>query len=679
MFAAEYADPREISAAVAELIRPVKRLRPSEAAIEVLRSEKGPWDPTLTPELIEPLDLLASREYTEIVYVGPARAGKTMSLLLGGVAYITTVAPGDTLIVQMSQDTARDFSRLDLDRAIRNSPKLAERLSPRPRDDNTYDKFFRSGMVVKLGWPSVSQVSGKTFKYGFATDYDRSGVQDDVDGEGPLFRLIGKRMQTHGSRGKNCAESSPEIEWTGTDWTPAHPHEGPPVKGGIVSLYNGGTQARYYWPCQHCGEYFQASPGLEPFALPEEEELERRVLTADLASLAAELARVCCTRCGALHEMSQRAAMKARARWVHRGESIDRDGRITGERVRTRRASFWAGGVVAAFQSWESLLGSYLGALAACVRTGDESTLRFCVNTELAAPYVPRAAKKRRKAEALMKRREHWERGEVPAGVRFLTAQIDVQGNRFVVEVRGWGVQLETWLVERFAITSSRRPEGERFAVLEPAAYAEDWGLIRDEIMGRTYALAGHPQVRLGIVLTVCDSGGKAGVTSKAYDFYRTLRAAGLHYGFALVKGDSSDRAPLIRETKPDERSDRTAGGRGDVPVWLLNTTLLKDAVVGEIAREAPGPGYWHFPDWIERPYFEEITAEVRTEKGWQRLGGARNEAFDLAVYGRAACLILGAHRIDWGAPPEWAMDPLQAPRVPKSAGLAKLADMMNG
>jgi phage terminase large subunit GpA-like protein len=316
-----------VSRQTAELLRPPRRLRPSEAAGKFLQTEKGPWSAALTPMLTEPLDRLGGRDYTGIVFVGPARTGKTMSLILGGITYIVTCAPGDTLVVQMSQDTARDFSRTDLDRALRHSPELRSRLSPRAKDDNTYDKFFRSGIILKLGWPAVSQLSSKTLQYVFLTDYDRPEARDDVDGEGPMWDLAAKRIETYMSRGKCLAESSPGEDYLDPKWTPSSPHEAPPALG-ILSLYNRGTRARWYWPCKHCGEYSEAKPGLDAFAMPGFDELVEAVNTPDLMSLAESFARVVCQLCGGLHAMADRPQMNAKGAWVHEGQSIAAGGKL---------------------------------------------------------------------------------------------------------------------------------------------------------------------------------------------------------------------------------------------------------------------------------------------------------------------------------------------------------------
>lgn len=661
MPAAQLKPALEITRNVAEVLRPARRLRPSVAAAKWLKTEKGDWSPELVPYCTAPLDLLSGREYRGIVFVGPARTGKTMGLILGGITYVVTCAPGDMLAVQISQASARDFSRLDLDRAIRHSPELASRLSPRAKDDNTYDKFFRSGVALKLGWPAVSQLSAKTLQYVFLTDYDRPENANNVGAEGPMWDLAFKRIETYMSRGKCLAESSPGEDQIDAKWLARTPHQAPPVRG-ILSIYNTGTRARWYWPCQHCGEHFQAEPGLACFKLPEFKELKEAVKTGDIMSLAHGWAKVACPHCGGLHEPSQRSELNRinlaggrirGATWLHDGETLI-DGRIEGERRRTDVASFWLGGVAAAYQTWPSIVQKYLEAVAAYVRNGDEGPLRATTNTDQAAPYLPRAATRKRSAEDLVQRVEHWPRGTIPDGVRFLTAAVDVQANRFVVTFMGWGVALESWLVERFSITASHRPEGERFAGVDPAAYVEDWNVLIDEVVNRTFATAAGVELRPR--LTLCDSGGKEGVTDKAYEFWRLMRARKMGKRVMLVKGVGRINAPRVIETWPDARArkDRTAG-RGDVPVWLLNVNSLKDGISGDLAREEPGPGYVHLPDWLDEQYFSEITAEVRTVKGWVREGHTPNEAFDLHTYNRAACIILRAEAINWSKPPTWA------------------------
>ncbi len=636
--------------ATAVRVRAPRRVKPSAAAAAVLRTEKGPWRPELTPYLLEPLDHLSSREYRSVIFVGPARTGKTMTLILGGIAYIVTCAPGDMLVVQMSQDAARDFSRMDLDRALRHSPELASRLSPRARDDNTYDKFFRSGVALKLGWPAVSQLSSKTLQYVFLTDYDRPENVHNVDGEGPMFDLASKRTETYMSRGKTIAESSPGEDYTDAKFV-RRGNEAPPARG-ILSLYNAGTRARWHWPCQHCGELFEAEPGLGCFALPEFDELVELVAHSDLMSLADQYAQVICPHCGAGHDQTNRSAMNAGGRWLHEGQSIV-DGEVVGERRRSNSASYWLGGVAAAYQTWPSIIHAYLTAVLTYAQTGDEGPLRKTTNTDQGAAYLPRAAANRRGAEHLTNRLEQWERGSIPDGVRFITAAIDVQAHQFRVNVMGWGVGLQSWMIDRFSITASNRPEGEKFAAVDPASYVEDWEPLIELVLDRSYKVG---EITLKPLIVFCDSGGKEGVTVNAYEFWRRLRPKGLHRRFRLVKGVGNVNAPRVQETYPDARGRTRGAGRGDVPVYLLNVNLIKDGVHGDLSRDAVGPGYVHLPEWLPNDYFSEITSEIRTSKGWEKETSRQaNEDFDLHAYNRAACIVLKAESINWDKPPEWA------------------------
>ncbi|WP_421020558.1 phage terminase large subunit family protein, partial [Klebsiella pneumoniae] len=95
---------------------------------------------------------LAGRDYRGVVFVGPARTGKTFSLVHGAISYAVTAGAGDLMVVQTSQDSARDFSRTEVDRVLRHSPELAARMSTRARDDSTHEKYTRAGNVVKIGW-----------------------------------------------------------------------------------------------------------------------------------------------------------------------------------------------------------------------------------------------------------------------------------------------------------------------------------------------------------------------------------------------------------------------------------------------------------------------------------------------------------------------------------------------
>ena len=70
-------------------------------------------------------------------------------------------------------------------------------------------------------------------------------------------------------------------------------------------------------------------------------------------------------------------------------------------------------------------------------RTGDEGPLRATVNTGQGLPYTPKALTTGRNPEDIKAMAKDIGKRLVPVGVRFLLALIDVQANRFEVQVIG--------------------------------------------------------------------------------------------------------------------------------------------------------------------------------------------------------------------------------------------------
>jgi len=644
----ERASVRRIVADAAEAFRPPKRMTVAEGAQTYLVINQpggysGPWDPTETPYMVSPMNDLASRVHEAVCFVGPARTGKTMGLLDGWIAHAAVCDPGDMLVVQMTQEKAREYSKTRVDRAFRHSPDLRRLLSPRANDDNTHDKLLRHGMWLKIGWPSASQLSSSDYRYVALTDYDR--MPDDIDGEGAAYGLGLKRTQTFLSRGMCMVESSPGREVLDPNWRPASPHEAPPCTG-IMGIYNRSDRHRWYWPCPNCNDFHEARPGLQLFAtLPSEKELLEIVRTADLPALAEEHAVICCPRCGTLIEARHKPAMNLAGLWLAEGQAVNIDRGVTGARPRASIAGYWLGGVAAAYQKWDSLLLRYLQGLREYALTGSEETLRTTLNTDQGVPYISRARlEDAGDGAGLQARAEPVERYIVQDGVRALFAAVDVQKGRFEVGVIGFGVGAEQWLVDRYAIRD-----------VNPASRVEDWDQITERVVKSTYRLPDGRELR--VHMTAVDSGGQEGVTDKAYAWWRSLKASGLHRSVRLVKGRTS--GPRVEETYPDsrKRKDRKAGSKGDVPVLMLNTNMLKDAVRGDLQRDAPGPGYIHFPSWLPANYFDELFAEVRGPNGWDEIPGRRNETSDHFNYVRALWIFLGGEKVRWNAPPSWCAE----------------------
>jgi phage terminase large subunit GpA-like protein len=644
----------------AETFCPPRRVSVAEGATDALYIKQpggyvGPWSAVETPYMVEPMNMLASRRHEGLVFVGPARTGKTMGLLDAWIAYNVTCDPGDMLVVQMTQDKAREFSKTRVDRALRHSPKLRDLQSISRQDDNTHDKQFKHGMWLRLGWPTVSQMSSSDYRYVAMTDYDR--FPTDIDGEGAAWGLGLKRTQTFLSRGMCMAESSPGYAVLDPNWKAVTPHEAPPTEG-ILGIYNRSDRRRWYWKHEVCGEWFEAAPGLDLFGLPPDDELIEIVREADIDTFAADYNRIICPHCSRRIEPSRKHDMNLAGRWLVDGTMLDQNDALHGTAATSSIAGYWMGGVAATYQGWKSLVTRHLQGLRDYALSGSELALQNTVNTDQGLPYLSRVMREgaRNSGGPAERAEPDMERYVVPDEARFIVATVDVQGGvnaRFVVQVHAVGPYLEKWLIDRFELSVSKREGVGGPAPLDPAGYAEDWDMLTERVVRSTYRTS-DPTVELKVKLTVVDSGGEEGVTERAYAWYRRLRTEGLHTAVRLVKGASAKGAPLVRETWVGNRKGRE---RGDVPLYLLNTNMLKDAASAGLRRALPGPGYVHMPKWLPKAAFDELQAEVRQPSGaWMQIR-KRNETFDLLSYCHAGVLILGAEKIkNWSAPSQrWA------------------------
>lgn len=610
------------------------------------------WSREAAPYMVEPQDKLASRELSGLVFVGPSQSGKTESLILNFIAYGVLQDPLDTILYSPTMHAARDFSLRRIDRMNQHSPALRARLMPSRSTDMKYNKIYRSGMILTLSWPSVSEMAGKPIGRVLLTDYDR--MTDDVEGEGSPFDLAYMRTTSFGSLRMAVAESSPSRPIEDPRWIASSPHEAPPAQG-ILGLYNRGDRRRWYWHCLRCVNYFEGR--FEHLKWDDNEN----------PAAAAETVRMICPSCNNELYPADRPTMQQYATWLADGQSIDASGYKVGPAPRGEIASYWLNGVAAGFQTWSEIVVKYLNAARECEHTGSETSLQQFYNNVLGQPYKPKVEESLRLPEVLHARAEPI--GEkIPQGVRFLVACVDVQKNAFVVQVHGIGPGLpyDVTVVDRFSIYKSNRNDDDGDKVwVKPATYLEDWDLLIEQVMRKTYPVDDTFGREMAVKLTICDSGGFTrhrgeGVTTMAYEFYRSLRKRGLSPRFHLVRGASYVNAPRTWVEYPDQRKkDKLAAARGDVPVLFFNANMLKDDLSARLDSTNPGKGMIHFPDWMPTWFFKELCVERRTEKGWINSSGGRNEAWDLLYYALGTCVspLLQVEKIDWDNPPSWAAE----------------------
>jgi phage terminase large subunit GpA-like protein len=655
-----YASAADLSRSIAELLRPPRRISVSEFARQSVKVSDGNtwdyWDPDITPYMPEIMDLLTSRQHEAVILAKPARTGGSVGLLDCWIGHSAACNPGDMAIYFTDEKTSQDYGRANVIRMHKESPDLNVMLSRHGHDNNITTTKYRHGMLLRLLYPTSANLSRITLKSVAITEYD--SMRDSGE-EGSIYIRAKKRVQNAMSAGMIAVESQPKRVQKDPRWRPSTPHEAPPTEGSsILGLYNQGDRCLWYWRCLHCAGRFPVPP------LPDYDDLP------DIEAAAAT-ARVICPHCGGIHAPTDKRDLNLSGRWIPEWYVIAagpadqlRDIPDSFE-PRGKMASFWLLGCAATYQTWGALVANYLTALRKFEATGDETDLAATINTDQGLPYLPRALRSSRSSSDLMERaeRETFDRGMVPPGARFALSTIDVQASppRFEVQVMAYGVGRECWIIDRYAIhlSATRKNANNEPEPINPATYAEDWRVLVDRVLSSVYR---DEQGREYPVRALAvDSGGKAGVTTKAYEFWRWCRKNGHGRRVALIKGDgnASDNKARVTVTFPDSnRKDRNAGGRGEVPVYLLNSLLLGDDLDGDLNRTEPGPRYIHYAKWLGEDVIEQLASMVRTPKKWERVShGAANETWILLVYASALLIKLGVEKWGehWENAPEWA------------------------
>jgi phage terminase large subunit GpA-like protein len=643
-----YQNPNRLAFELLEGLKPPLRMGVTEVAREhVFIAGDGAttirYSPDLTPYMRQPQSDVTNRAVEAVIFIGPARSGKTAGLTETVLAHQMYTGGGDVLISEPTEDRARRFGKIRFPRMVKASPELKAKISMRADDDSIHEKILRNGQLIRFGWHAASQLSGDAFQKVVFPDYDRR--DDDVEGEGSKFLMGLKRTTTSKSSGKCIAETSPGFEVNLIEWEArinaglVTKHEIAPTEG-LCKYYNQGDRKKLYWQCPHCKEWTR--PDMEFLKLFEGEP------------------HLVCEACGSFIHESQKQQLNLHSKW------IADDGPVMNKRWST----YWMEGPAATYQSWSSLIQKTDAAIASyeSLKTFDRTRAmndwKLVVNTDHGRPFIPPKPEDVRDQGEVESRAEAYERGAVPAGVEFIVATVDQQINRFVVQIVGFGKNRECWLIDRYNMAESHRSgqDGRRLR-MSPFTHAEDW---EDLIKVFTRSYDGLTPVKVWI-----DTGGKDNATSNAYAFSRLLASKtetkGLLAKLMLGKGERRASGEI---TKVSEKVPQGSL----LPLNLCDVTRLGNELEQMLNRSEQGASYIHFPQWLvnsNKPFFAELTSMRWDGKGgYERKNDkAANEAWILFVYALAIYYSLGAPSIKWDNPPMWARRHAQQ-EIGKSSGM---------
>ncbi|MFD1913809.1 terminase gpA endonuclease subunit [Halodurantibacterium flavum] len=660
--------PEELLADALPLIDPPSRITVTEAAERSLRVPvQGVWqryDRTIMPYTVEPQDMSQSRRFKTVCFIGPSQCGKSQ-MLLSVAAHAVTCAPGPVQLIHMTKTDADAWVEEKLDPAILNSKDLRERLGS-GRDDSTFSRKRFKGMRLTIGYPVSTQLSSRTQRMVLLTDYDHMpqqlGPKDSPEGNPHGMAL--RRITEYMSRGCVFVESTPAFPIDRTiEWAPhpGHPHMLPPVTAGIVNIYNEGTRGRWYWECPDCSQLFE--PRFDRLHYDD-------TLEPAEAGASAEME---CPHCGSLighrHKVwLNKQALAGRGGWLHESRLLDEAGNrllvpVDDSTIRrTPTVSYAFNGAAATRVSWEELVTLYETQKRHAALTGDDVEFGNVHYTRIGLPYAGKAIEDdgALSLAQITEERRPLPRRTAPSWTRFITTSIDVQGNRFEVLVMAWGENGERIPVDRFEIAQppDHAPQAKgddgRYRAIDPGRYLADADCLLD-LPDRAYPVEGT-EISLKPCALVLDFNGPAGWADNAERFWRARRKAGQGglWWLSVGRGGFDKPARVWHETP-----ERGSKGKRARSIKLLNMAVdrLKESVIAALGRFEARINTQHTPDWMEADHIGELLSEYRTPQGYRKKPGVqRNETLDLSVQALAVAEQKGLNRINWEAPPLWAM-----------------------
>lgn len=553
------------------------RMLPSKGA-----AAPGKYRSSRTPYMREPMDALSvSSPVEEVVLMAAAQTGKSES---GNnwAGYIIDNAPGPMLLVQPTVDNAKRYSKQRISPMILETESLAAKvMDNRSRDggNTILEKEFPGGILIMGGANSAAGLRSMPVKYLFADEI--SNWPSDVDGEGDPLELAEARTTTFGRKRKIFKCSTPGIKHTCR----------------VETEYLKTDQRKYHVPCPHCGHKHVLE--WSNFTIPKSADGKKRPNDAYMA----------CPDCGGVIEEFHKTDMLNGGEWIATAP----------ENTDATRRGYHISALYSpvGWKSWAKVARQWIEA------QGNPQKLQAFVNNVLAETWEVKGD--RISDHEIARRAEPYGTDPLPEGVVLLTAGTDVQADRLVTEVVGWGKGEESWSIDY--IETYGNPDLD-----------DIWRLHDSSVLDRIYRRADGVQLR--VARCCVDTGG-----SSTASVYQQVKAR-MHTGVLLgTKGMPGEGKPII--------GNPTHSNLGKIPLFPVGTFTAKDLVYGRLKIEEIGPGHCHFPQRHRPGYFQELTAEevrIKYSKGfpvreWVKIR-SRNEALDCRVLAVAAFASLNI-RID--------------------------------
>ncbi len=537
-------------------------------------AEPGRWHTDKAPYQRAIMDAIGDPHVREVVVMSAAQIGKTDAFILNVLAYYMDYAPAPIMCMQPTLDMGQTLSKDRISPMLRDTPRLKGLVDVKSRfaGNTVMKKNFIGGHITIVGANSPSSLASRPIKVLLADEIDRYPKSAGTEGD-PLN--LAKKRQTTFWDCKTVMVSTPTIKGDSR----------------IEDAFNLSTQEEWNIPCPECGAY---------------QPLVWENVKFDPDNLEKGIDYVCC-ECGCVANEYRWKAQEIKGKYVAANPGAATRG-------------FHLNTLASTFVGWDEVVRKFLEAKEA-LDHGNPEEMKVWVNTELGQTWEERGIQL--EDTELYNRREIYP-AEVPDDVLFLTAGVDVQDDRFEVEVVGWGEGAECW--------------GIRYQKIFGDMLSDQVWQDLDDFLLRSWRKADGTEYTL--LATCIDSGGHH--TDEVYRFAKDR----LNRRIFAIKGMGGAGVPYIRNPSKNNRVKTN--------LFIIGVDAGKTSIYQRLEVKTPGPNYCHFPSnqeaGYDENYFKGLTAEkkvVRFVKGhlkeyWEIKDKEhkRNEPLDLRNYALAALSI---------------------------------------
>lgn len=575
----------KILAKVSKLFAPPPRLKVSEWADRFRKlsseasAEPGQWRTSRAEYQRGMMDAVNDPLVETVVIMSSAQIGKSDALVNNTIGYFIHQDPSPILLIQPTVDMAESYSKDRIATMIRDTPELKQLVGDakaKSSNNTVLHKKFVGGQLVIAGANSPAGLASRPIRIVLADEVDRYPVS--ASEEGDPVNLAVKRTTTFWNR-KVILVSTPTIKGASR----------------IEKAFKESDRRRYFVPCPHCQHSQYLSWGQVKWDKDKPKEAWYE-----------------CESCGTTITNSHKPQMLREGKWIATSEF-------------NGIAGFAINELYSPWRTFGDVADAFLKA------KNDPELLKVWVNTSLGETFDDQNGEGL-EWQQLAARAEPYTPLTVPSGGKFLTAGVDVQGDRLSVSIWAWGRGEECWLV--YTIELYGDP-------LENEVWEE-----LDAILLSNYTHSTGNELR--ITAAAIDTGFKP---QEVYNFIRQRPGRKL---FA-VKGLSTPGKPILSKPTPQEVTYKGQNYLKGIKLWGVGTDTAKSLIYSRLRLKTPGAGYIHTYIGLDEEFYQQITAEklvTRYVKGfpkqeWIKIR-PRNEALDTLVYSYAAAIGCGMARLNW-------------------------------